>query len=1101
MKNNLVIKASAGTGKTFAIATQFIRLLVFGGNKVRPETILGLTFSRAAAQEIYEKILNRLREAAESEEGAKKEKGVLLDGLAGDEKEKAESFDYSPAAFTAILRRVIDAQGHGTIATLDSFIQRIVQKFPLEMGFQKSLSVLDDYGKSLAEESAVAEILSTTKGDEAIRRNFSSSQNGDAVRSGIAKMAALTDGVGSWLQFICDHPESRGWTAETMAQALGMERNPVKPDLSAIPVSGNDRDPKDAIVKRVDSLAAGKGDANKVFDGVPGDLMLYLLCHPESTSFSYETKTTRKTISCGLDEAEAIRAAARYIAERVLNGKLDVAEAKLRLCEAIEGRYDAAARRKGLLTFSDFTDSLARNQYGNGESGLGTDSGDWLLNLQFRLDSQFAHWALDEFQDTSTAQWECLRALVEAAVEDGAATGDLSRSVLAVGDLKQSIYRWRGGCNKPFEELEEKVVENQGAVETLAKSWRYGRETADFVDKVFCPGNVKSLAGAQCAAAVTKWEDECWPRNGHDAEPNGDYVEIVSVPKEGGGDEGGGDDDEGDFKPSAAMRVLAPGICECVRDMWRKHEEDKAAAEKSGRKYKLDSIGILVRNNNDGLFLAERLRKMETDSGKPIPVVWEGTSGVLDSPIVRAVLELLQLAEHPEDKFAWEVVDTIFPLRETILPEAGTPAFVSAAVARSLSKHGLARTLEKIVSALKSGRHVLDARTRMRLDQLVREGAKYEERPDGGDVAGFGKYLKTVSDREIASSPDVVRILTIHRSKGLTLGHVIVPVTSADDLLKAKSNSRIIGDGWVVESLGERLATANEKASAALQSAADGHLLDELCTWYVALTRAEKSTRVFIVDEGKPGTKFRDLLLRPFHDSKPREESYGTVLHSSGNAPAFVTFSKEDKEKERKEPVAEPVKWEHDGCRENIHHATPSSAMVAHGGKAPVSVSNFFKGTGGREDASQRGVLEHAAYAGIEWIFETPGDDREKEILKWGGAWREAFLETPGATVWREKSYELLVGNTWETGQFDRVVFRGEGENRKADIYDFKTNHRGDDESVEAFEHRMAQTYESQMAAYRSAISRLCGIKPEHISSTLLLTATGTAVKVLPFSA
>ena len=107
------------------------------------------------------------------------------------------------------------------------------------------------------------------------------------------------------------------------------------------------------------------------------------------------------------------------------------------------------------------------------------------------------------------------------------------------------------------------------------------------------------------------------------------------------------------------------------------------------------------------------------------------------------------------------------------------------------------------------------------------------------------------------------------------------------------------------------------------------------------------------------------------------------------------------------------------------------------------------------------------------------------------------------AAVWRERSYEIFdqETNTWETGQFDRVVFRGEGENRKADIYDFKTNHRGGDESVEAFEHRMAQTYESQMAAYRSAISRLCGIKPERISSTLLLTATGTAVKMSPFSA
>ena len=62
MNANLIIKASAGTGKTFAIATRYLQLLVFG--KAQPEQILALTFSRAAAQEIYDKILERLWEAS-----------------------------------------------------------------------------------------------------------------------------------------------------------------------------------------------------------------------------------------------------------------------------------------------------------------------------------------------------------------------------------------------------------------------------------------------------------------------------------------------------------------------------------------------------------------------------------------------------------------------------------------------------------------------------------------------------------------------------------------------------------------------------------------------------------------------------------------------------------------------------------------------------------------------------------------------------------------------------------------------------------------------------------------------------------------------------
>ena len=1099
MKNNLVIKASAGTGKTFAIATQFIRLLVLGGGKIRPETILGLTFSRAAAQEIYEKILNRLREAAASDGGARKEKAILLADLDDDEKARAEALDFSPATFTGILRSVIDAQGHGTIATLDSFIQRIVQKFPLELGFQKALSVLDDYGEHSAVESAVAGVLSSTEDDDDIRRNFSVSQNEDAVRSGISKVTALTDSIGSWLQFLRDHPEAKAWTAESMTKALGIDRNPVMPDLSAIPVSGKRNDPKDAIVARATSAASKTFDAGKMFDGKSGELMRHLLNHPDATSYSYETDSGNvKTIACGPEEAGAIRAAARYMVAIALNRKLDVAAAKLRLCEAVESQYDAAARRNGLLTFSDFTDCLARNEDESGKGSHRLAPKDWLLNLQFRLDSQFSHWALDEFQDTSTAQWDCLKALVEAAVSDGA-DGSGERSVLAVGDLKQSIYRWRGGCNEPFEELEKKVVENQGAIETLALSYRYGRNTASFIDDVFGPENVKAMAGDSCSNAVRKWEDECWPKGGHKSNGDGDSVEIVSVPRTDGdeGNGGGDDDDDGDFKPSAAMRVLAPKLCRCVRNMWARHEADKAEAEASGKTFKSDEIGILVRNNKDGLYLAERLRKMETESGKPIPVIWEGTNGVLDSPVVRAVLELLQLAEHPEDKFAWKVVDKVFPLREKVFPTIERVDEVSTAVSRSLSKHGLARTLETFVAALKAGPCAPDARTSLRLDQLVREGARFEERPDGGGIAGFREYLATVSDREIASSPDVVRILTIHRSKGLTLDHVIVPITSSDDLLKAKSNSRIAGEGWVVDSLAEDWANANQRAKAALEEAANGHLLDELCTWYVALTRAVKSTRVFVVDDDRPGTQFRDLLLRPFHDSEPRGMDYGTVLYSSGNAPSFVTFLKEETDHGETEAVAKPVKWEHGGKREDIRHVTPSTALVAHGGRDPVFVASFFQSPAGREDASRRGVEEHAAFAEIAWIDPAnPKDDRERTIQKWGGAWCEAFRETSGATVWREKSYELFDAGrgVWETGQFDRVVFRCENGKRTAEIYDFKTNANREN-SVAEFEEKMRNAYVGQMADYRSAISRLCGIQPEYISSTLLLTATGTSVE------
>ena len=134
LEGNLLIRASAGTGKTFALATRYLRLMLL--DKVDPAKIIALTFSRAAAQEIYTKILERLWRAAEDENNAKDESTEICKGLG-----LAES--WNKETFASLLRSLLDTQHLGTIATLDSFILRMVRNFPLEMGFQHAVEVLD----------------------------------------------------------------------------------------------------------------------------------------------------------------------------------------------------------------------------------------------------------------------------------------------------------------------------------------------------------------------------------------------------------------------------------------------------------------------------------------------------------------------------------------------------------------------------------------------------------------------------------------------------------------------------------------------------------------------------------------------------------------------------------------------------------------------------------------------------------------------------------------------------------------------------------------------------------------------------------------------
>ncbi|MBR0055745.1 MAG: UvrD-helicase domain-containing protein, partial [Kiritimatiellae bacterium] len=658
MNANLIIKASAGTGKTFAIATRYLQLLVLG--KARPEQILALTFSRAAAQEIYDKILERLWRAAGADvspsgksaaevaaarsAAALEERDYLLDGLPASQRAQAErAADWSPDFFASLLRRVIDAQHHDTIATLDSFILRIVRSFPLEMGFQREVSVLDDYGRSLAVEKAIEAVLASTGDDRSLKDDFLAAQENSAVRSGLSK---TRDAAKTWGPFLHDRPEAASWSAASMLDALGVEASPSMPDLSAIPVTGKTTGLPDKVLDRVLKFSGGRVKDGDIFKNQAGECLSFFLDNPQATSFSPPSAKHPKATEFGVQGADAVRAAARWMVATLFSRKLNVVAAKLRLASALETAYDASTRRKGMLTFSDFTDCQAANE--NSEKGLR------LQNLQFRLDARFDHWALDEFQDTSMPQWNCLRRLVDEAL-----SGD-GGSVMAVGDFKQSIYAWRGGDDQPFKELIAAVSAAGGAVAPLDLSHRYQKNTADFVNAVFCPSNVRAVAGGDCAEAQDIWEHDCWPRGGHVANGADDFVEIVGVRPDAAdaapAPDAADDDGDADLHPSAAMRILARPVCDCVRALIERRLAEKSALEATGRPFKPDSIGILVRNNADGLYLAERLRAAKTSApggSLPIPVVWEGQSGVLDAPAVRALLELLWLAEHPEDSFSW----------------------------------------------------------------------------------------------------------------------------------------------------------------------------------------------------------------------------------------------------------------------------------------------------------------------------------------------------------------------------------------------------------------------------------------------------------------
>ena len=1054
LEGNLLIRASAGTGKTFALATRYLRLMLL--DKVDPAKVVALTFSRAAAQEIYTKILERLWKAAACEKNAEKESKEICKGLGRDSKL------WDKATFASLLRRLLDTQHLGTIATLDSFILRMVRNFPLEMGFQHAVEVLDAAGEGDAIQDALRSILQGTEKAEDFIKTFAAARDGNLPRVLEYKIAEM---LKTWRKFYERHPDCRSWTVESMLAALGIPEKSECPDLSGLPFCQIQRKNAVSYEEQFTEICKSYDGSTGVFDVSDGikKLMLHFAYSADAESYEYDYYSKHYVFACGKEGAATIRAAIRHMFNLRVHRLLKQVKAKIDFVGFVEDVYSCNSRRKGKLTFSDFTKLSAVKE--------GSEEALKLVNLEYRFDEKFDHWALDEFQDTSELQWACLKSLVEEAATSGG-----GRTVMTVGDLKQSIYTWRGGNDAPFTEMMSwRAFKDTalGKIKDLNTSYRYEKNICDFINAVFGENCLRTsgILPPERTKSIDRWlSADCWKKHEPDLEDGkpkvGDYVKVLGAP-----------DPEG----KADMEALLPTLVDELKRVWESHEAVGST----------ESVGILVRTNDDGNAIAERLRSEE------IPVVWEGMSAVSDVPVVNALVDLLRLSEHPEDAFAWTSVSQLFPICSTLFasPKDGGKLkadYVSKIVATRLSHQGLSRTLQEYCRALSEDSAGLDALSKQRLREMVGVAVAYEQRNASRfSIDGFEAFLAASSKREQGTSSDVVRILTIHRSKGLTLDRVFVPLAEGTTKWLAdpgKQGLLYATEGnWVLPHLSADEVMLNNETKRAQNEMADESLLSNIRTYYVALTRARKAMYVIAPlaerDAAKPF--FRDVIASAVADFPRRTMDNGCEIIFEQGVESKV---KPGPDAAGSDVQTERQFWRHDKPAETIERVSPSS--FGHRDFA-ASASELFSENAG--EAAKRGVEIHGQYESIEWADENG-------LANLPPAFRVAFAKpSPEATVWREKSYEIYRKRgdkgEWETGQFDRVVFTGDGVERAAVIYDFKTNALKTGESTDAFERRMCQTYASQMNAYRAALGTLTGLPASRIRSVLLLQSTENAVE------
>ena len=1052
---HLLIRASAGSGKTYRLSSRYLGLLRLGA---APETILATTFTRKAAGEVLARIITRLADAV----GHPAEREALAEALPGGRLSESECL--------AMLRRLARSMHRLSIMTIDSFFNRIAQSFAYELDLPPEPELVDGSHPTVKQLrlDAIESMLADSDLDGLITllRQF---HHNHAVRS---VTDAIGDIIGHAHETYRDAPQGELWSKLAFDGLLN--ESALQAAINALLDAASDLEGKNAHWLK--AYAANRDAA------LARDWECFLkaglaraICFGDGTYYKKPIEgALHNALATLIDHAKAAlieRIAMQTRATHDLLSRFDKHDAELR-------------RRRGVLLFSDLTHKLARELPAIG-SGL-------IEDIYFRLDERVTHLLLDEFQDTSMAQWDVLRPFAEEV----AATADGSRSLFVVGDTKQAIYGWRGGVAELFDQIEHELGLEGDSVQSMALSYRSSGDLLAVVNRVFGKlADNAALAGD--AETAKRWSQGYEAHKAAHDIPGHVTLETSSIP----------DPTEIDTDPAThhddddVQRVVIGAA----------HERYVARRVKAlyQRRGGAGSIGVLVRTNQAASRLIYAIGLLG------LPVSGEGGGSLTDSPAVAVVLSALHMADHPGDTTAvFHMLNS--PLAKVVGLTSLEPADVqrtSRTIRRNLLTHGYAQTLADWSRAVADD---CDARGMTRLAQLTELADSF----DPGQALRPSRFVELVQSQRVTEpSPAAIRVMTIHTSKGLEFDTVVLaeldkPFHDNTELLVEREHptGRITG---VYRNANEKVRSLDDRLERAAEAHRMSRLTDDLCTLYVGMTRARQALHMIAKPRklNKNGSlRSRGLCYAAIVCEALREtEETGDgeqVLFEHGD-PDWICKRQAAVPAEPAEPIELNVDALHDTqpTRRFVPTITPSSQ--APGLRSTAKIMDISRDSA---EAMRYGTLIHAWFEQVGFIDEDtlPTDEDFKQIAKRlvpgvEPAWLEGQLDRfkrilnqppapevlsrqDAAELWQERRFVVHDGRELVRGCFDRVtIYRDDrGRPLRAVLTDFKTDAVGPEGTT-----LLAAHYQPQMRAYGKALEQLLGLPRDAIQTRLWFVGAG----------
>lgn len=1096
------LSASAGTGKTQVLTARVLRLLL---NGVRPESILCLTFTRAAAAEMANRIGARLAAWVRLKDA---ELGAELMALGEDPGPAAR------AAARRLFARVLEAPGGLKIQTIHSFAQALLASFPAEAGIMPGFRPLEGRAEQELARSTLARLLADAEAD-----------GDDGLIADVQRLSLRLGerGAVDYLMSCARRPDAMvafGTDIEaTVRSVMDLPAGSIESFLAEH--CADDR--FDCELLR-SIAAANRGWAGKTGSG-HADLIDWWLNLPSAeraanletlASVVFTKDGNPRKVSAGQlkidagyqDYSDRLAGAIGELVRLQRGSRLAAAMASaIRAGQAFAAAYSRAKRSGG---FADFDDLIRWTRALLAEPGMG----EW---VRYKLDREVDHLLVDEAQDTNPAQWDIVEDLVTEFFSGSSEAARRHRTLFMVGDFKQAIYGFQGTDPSEFNRVRAKFRK-------LSEALRLNEDESDSPRRAVEFRDLSIDASFRSAPAILETVDAVIREVGfaemglpamppphaafHNARPG--LVELWK-PYVVGDD---GDDGEERWL-GERDRQYADSIAAQV-EQWL---AEAPVLDSTKRPLSPGDILVLVRSRGElASLIVARL------FARDVPVAGIDRLHLSKPFAVRDLLSAVAFAVQPLDDLnlanllvspliGWSQ-DQLYALafgRKGRLWPALRDRSLESDVFRdahealsSLLKMAdfttPARFLETILSGPIGGRRKLYSRLGMAardpIDELLASALEFER----GEIPSLDRFLAWFSrgdvevQRDPSASGNAVRVMTVHGAKGLEAPFVILADATGDP---ARLGRTPITLDFPIPGVGKAPLLRPTKAELAppfdalLEAERASNLEEHWRLLYVALTRAKERLVIAGVEPG--GTvpenswhKRVERALAAMGADIADDSRWGTRTLYRGAVPPTAI-----RPRRQSGPLApaEVPRWALETAPPESRPPRPlaPSAMAEDSEPAPPSPA--------MRAAARRGTLIHQL---LERLPAVEPADRHGVALRWlerageveAPTERQAIADTI-CSILSDPSFQTLFGprsiaeaplaatladGRVIAGTVDRLLV----EDERVTVIDFKTGR------VPGSAAAIPQSHRAQMQAYCNALAVIFPNRP--VRALLLYT-------------